>query len=92
MAVSETTNPTTTFQTGAIASGVPHEPLLLNAESVQRLADAIYSLAISGIATVGPRDRVNLVNSSRALRRLLAAYEREAGHELHTLLISGGRG
>jgi hypothetical protein len=87
MATAETTNTTSTFQTG-----IPRQPLLLNAESVQRLADAIYSLAISGIATVGPRDRVNLVNSSRAMRRLLTAYEREAGHELHTLLISGGRG
>jgi hypothetical protein len=91
MAVSETTNPTPAFQIGAGASGIPHEALVLNAETVQRLVDAIYSLAVSGIATVGPRDRVNLVNSSRALRRLLTAYERESGHELHTLLISGGR-
>jgi hypothetical protein len=91
MAVSETTNTTTTFQTGASASAVPHDPLLLNAESVQRLADALYSIGVSNLATVGPKDRVNLVNGSRALRRLLVAYEREAGHELHTLLISGGR-
>jgi hypothetical protein len=87
MAVSETTNTTTTFQTG----GIPHEPLLLNGASVQKLADALYSIAVSNLATIGPRDRVNLVNGSRALRRLLVAYEREAGHELHTLLIAGGR-
>jgi hypothetical protein len=91
MAVSETTNTTTTFQTGVSASAIPHEPLMLNAESVQRLADAIYSVAVSNVGTVGPRDRVNLVNASRALRRLLTVYEREAGHELHTLLISSGR-
>jgi hypothetical protein len=50
MAVSETINTTTTFQTGV---GVPHEPLMLNAESVQRLADAIYSVAVSSVSTVG---------------------------------------
>jgi transketolase C-terminal domain/subunit len=91
MAVPETSSTTTTSQTGASASGIPHEPLMLNAESVQQLADTLYSVAVSNVGTVSPRDRVNLVNASRALRRLLTAYEREAGHELHTLLVSGGR-
>jgi hypothetical protein len=90
MANPEITNTSPAFPTRD-AGAVPHDPLLLNAESVQRLADALYSIAVSNLATVGPRDRVNLVNASRALRRLLTAYERESGHELHTLLIAGGR-
>jgi hypothetical protein len=64
--------------------------LKLNAESAQALADRLFSLGTSNITTIGPKEQADLVAASRALRRLLAAYERAAGHELHTILLAGG--
>jgi hypothetical protein len=32
----------------------------------------------------------NLINASRALRRLLQAYERATGYPLQTILLAGG--
>jgi hypothetical protein len=56
------------------------------------LADRLFSLGISNITTIGPKERADLIAASPALRRLLAAYERTAGHELHTILLAGGHG
>jgi hypothetical protein len=65
-------------------------PLIeLNPESIQLLADKLYSLGISNITTIGPEERAEFVTASRALRRLLAAYERAAGRPLHTILLAG---
>jgi hypothetical protein len=63
--------------------------LKLSVESAQALADRLFSLGISKIATIGPREQADLIAASRALRRLLAAYEREAGHELRAILLAG---
>ena len=61
----------------------PHDILLtLSQKDVQALADRLYSRATSSLA-IDNRE-------SRCLRRLLAAYERAAGRELHTIMISGG--
>ena len=57
---------------------------------VLALADRLYSRAISTLSTSGPVERRDLVTASRALRRLLSAYERVAGYEIGTILLCGG--
>jgi hypothetical protein len=62
----------------------------LTPRSIEALADRVYSLGVSHVITMTRRDQSDLVAASRALRRLLVAYERAAGHELHTIMICGG--
>ena len=58
-------------------------------ESIQLLADKLYSLGVSNITTIGSEERAEFVTASRALRRLLSAYKRAAGRPLHTVLLTG---
>jgi hypothetical protein len=65
-------------------------PLLeLTPRSIEALADRLYSLGITNLVAITPRDQADLVAASRALRRLLSAYERAAGRPLHTILLAG---
>lgn len=73
----------------AIDSIPQHVIVTLNAEEISCLADRLYSRSVSTLSTVGPNDRRDLVTASRALRRLLAAYERDAGHQLVCLMLCG---
>jgi hypothetical protein len=66
-------------------------PLLeLTPRSIEALADRVYSLGVSQVITMTPRDQSDLVAASRALRRLLQSYERVAGRPLGTVLLTGG--
>jgi hypothetical protein len=69
---------------------VETSPLVeLTPKSIERLADRLYSLGVANVTTVDGFDRQNLVVASRALRRMLAAFEKEAGRPLHTILLTG---
>ena len=57
---------------------------------LEYLSDRLYGTAISSILTIGPREREDMILASRAIRRLLGAFEQGAGRQLHTLLINGG--
>jgi hypothetical protein len=66
-------------------------PLLeLTPRSIEALADRLYSIGISHVVAITPRDQADLVAASRALRRLLQSYERAAGRPLGTILLAGG--
>jgi hypothetical protein len=62
----------------------------LTPRSIEALADRVYSLGVSHVITMTPRDQSDLVAASRALRRLLQSYERAAGRPLGTILLAGG--
>jgi hypothetical protein len=62
----------------------------LTPDSINLLADRLYSLGISNVAIFDQRDRSDLVTASRALRRILQSYERATGRPLHTILLCGG--
>jgi hypothetical protein len=66
------------------------DPHSLSQREVQALADRLYSRAVSSLTIDNREIRSDLVAASRALRRLLVAYEQAAGHELHTIMLSGG--
>jgi hypothetical protein len=66
------------------------DPHTLSQKDVQALADRLYSRAVSSLVIDNREIRSDLISASRALRRLLVAYERAAGHELHTIMICGG--
>jgi hypothetical protein len=68
----------------------PYQPILtLSAKQVRLLADRLYARGISTLTIDTPVARHDLITASRALRRLLVAFERAAGHELHTIRLSG---
>jgi hypothetical protein len=54
---------------------------------VEALADRIYSLGVTNIMTITPKDQDDLVAWSRALRRLLRAYEQ--GRPPGMIMLSG---
>jgi hypothetical protein len=67
-----------------------HTILALSHEEIQNLADRLFSRGMSSLSTYSPTDRVDLIAASRALRRLLVAFERASGQPLHTILLTGG--
>jgi hypothetical protein len=70
---------------------VPHSGVIeLTPSSIEALADRLYSVGVSNVMTVSHRDQADMVTASRALRRLLQAYERVAQRQLGTILLSGG--
>jgi hypothetical protein len=62
----------------------------LTRAQIEYLADRLFSRGTSPIVTTSATERADMVVASRALRRLLAAFERCTGRELHALLIDGG--
>lgn len=66
-----------------------HKVWTLTRADIDALSDRLYSRAVSNLSTVGPNDRRDLINASRALRRLLAAYERGTGHQLSAIMLGG---
>jgi hypothetical protein len=61
----------------------------IHADQVQALADRLFSLGISALATVGPRERTDMIDASRALRALMRHYELATGRQIQTVLLVG---
>jgi hypothetical protein len=64
-------------------------PLKLNADEIQVLADRLFALSISSLATVGPRERADMAAASRALRGLLRHFELATGRQVQNVLLAG---
>lgn len=62
----------------------------LTRTEIEYLADRLYARGVSVLTTSTPVEQDDLVLASRALRRLLAAYERGSGRQLHALMLCGG--
>lgn len=69
-----------------------HYPVVttLTREEIECIADRLYARGVSTLSTASPRERDDLIVASRALRRLLSAYERASGRQLHTVMLCGG--
>lgn len=63
----------------------------LTRTEIEFLADRLFARGISSLSTSTSIEREDMILASRILRRLLSAYERGTGHQLHTLLINGDR-
>lgn len=75
----------------AITETTEYPPLTtLTRTEVENLADRLFSRGVSTLSAIGPLQRQDLVLASRALRRLLVTYESSTGHQLNTIMISGG--
>lgn len=57
---------------------------------IEFLADRLFARGVSTLTTSSPAEQADLVIASRVLRRLLSAYERGTGHQLHTIMLCGG--
>jgi hypothetical protein len=66
-----------------------HEVWVLTVAEIDSLADRLYSRGVSTLSASSASERCDLVNASRALRRLLAAYERGTGHQLSAIMLGG---
>jgi hypothetical protein len=67
-----------------------HTITTLTADEIRNLADCLYCRAVSTLAVDNRQQRLDLVTASRALRRLLAAYERGTGRTISCLMLDGG--
>jgi hypothetical protein len=75
----------------ASVESIPNQTVVtLTAEELQALSDRLFARGISTISTASAAERQDLVLASRALRRLLAAYERASNRRLSALIICGG--
>jgi hypothetical protein len=63
---------------------------ILSVDQIQALADRLYGRGVSTIPTTSSAERQDLILASRALRRLLAAYERASGRQLACIMLAGG--
>jgi hypothetical protein len=62
----------------------------LTRTEIEYLADRLYGAGVSSISIIGSTERNDLVLASRALRRLLSAYERGVGRQLACIMLAGG--
>jgi hypothetical protein len=62
---------------------------MLNADEIQLVADRLFSLSVSNLGTVGPRECGDMVAASRALRGLLRHYEMATGRQIQNVLLAG---
>jgi hypothetical protein len=70
---------------------IEYPPLTtLTRTEIEYLADRLYGAGVSSISTIGSAERNDLVLASRALRRLLSAYERGVGRQLACIMLAGG--
>jgi hypothetical protein len=61
----------------------------LSYSDLQVLSDRLFSCGISSLSAIGPKERADMIEGSRAIRALLRHIELKTGRQLQTVLLAG---